>query len=361
MATKRPTEKSTKAEILTAFDDLMKEKKELEAQIMQKPETKPGETRNGNGNAKSTTEVIIKPAQKHQKMESIIDGLTQLQLNFSGAVGDLSEKQVMEALKLQEVQQKLTEETQQLEALHGLQVTDDSLDTLIQQYEESSKTFNEELRQRTDEIQLATTTAKKAWEKEQEEHRRLIKERNETLAKTRQRDTKEYTYDLTLQRKLSDEEYEQEKKRLYQELEEFQKLQEKQWAEREKAIALRETEFSELKAKVEAIPKDLEAAIKRTKEEGKGIAYHQAKVKADLLAKEIEGSKRNYELRINSLQETIENQNFRLQNLSKQLDAALKQVQDLAVKAIEGSSNQNSFQAMKEIALEQAKNQNKLK
>ncbi len=166
---------------------------------------------------------------------------------------------------------------------------------------------------------------------------------------------------MTLQRKLSDEEYEQEKKRLYQELEEFQKTQEKQWAEREKAIAERETQFSELKTKVEAMPKELEAAIKRTKEEGKGIAYGQAKVKADLLAKEIEGSKRNYELRIQSLQETIDTQNFRIQNLSKQLDAALKQVQDLAVKAIEGSSNLNSFQAMKEIALEQAKNQNKLK
>ena len=358
MATKRPTEKSTKAEILTAFDELMKEKKELETQLMQKPET-PTAPRNGNN--KPSTEVIIKPVPKQQKMESIIDGLNQLQLNFGGAVSDLSEKLVLEALKLQEAQRKVTEERQELQALHSLEVTDGSLDTLIQQYEESSKTFNEEKRQRQEEIELAITTAKKAWEKEQEEHRRFIKERNETLAKTRLRDTKEYSYDLTLQRKLSDEEYEQEKKRLYQELEEFQKTQEKQWAEREKAISERETQFSELKTKVEAMPKELEAAIKRTKEEGKGIAYGQAKVKADLLAKEIEGSKRNYELRIQSLQETIDTQNFRIQNLSKQLDAALKQVQDLAVKAIEGSSNLNSFQAMKEIALEQAKNQNKLK
>ncbi|MFB2976158.1 hypothetical protein [Microseira sp. BLCC-F43] len=358
MATKRPTEKSTKAEILTAYNELMKEKKELESQIVQKPET---QTTPRNGNGKTNNEVIIKPVPKQQKMESIIDGLNQLQLNFGGAVSDLSEKLVLEAFKLQEAQRKVSEERQELQALHSLEVTDGSLDTLIQQYEESSKTFNEELRQRTDEINLATTTAKKAWEKEQEEHRRLIKDRNETLAKTRLRDTKEYSYDLTLQRKLSDEEYEQEKKRLYQELDEFQKNQEKQWAEREKAIAERETQFSELKTKVEAMPKDLEAAIKRTKEEGKAIAYGQAKVKADLLAKEIEGSKRNYELRIQSLQETIDSQNFRIQNLSKQLDAALKQVQDLAVKAIEGSSNLSSFQAMKEIALEQAKNQNKMK
>lgn len=358
MATKRPNEKNTKAEILTAFNELLKENKELEAQIMQKPETP---TAPRNGNSKSSSEVIIKPVPKQQKMESIIDGLNQLQLNFGGAVSDLSEKLVLEAFKLQEAQRKVSEERQELQALHSLEITDGSLDTLIQQYEESYKTFNEEKTQRQEEIELAITTAKKTWEKEQEEHRRFIKERNESLSKTRLRDSKEYSYDLTLQRKLSDEEYEQEKKRLYQELEEFQKNQEKQWAEREKAISERETQFSELKTKVEAMPKELEAAIKRAKEEGKGIAYGQAKVKADLLAKEIEGSKHNYELRIQSLQETIDTQNFRIQNLSKQLDAALKQVQDLAVKAIEGSSNISSFQAMKEIALEQAKNQNKLK
>lgn len=364
MATKRPNEKNTKAEILEAFNELLQEKKDLEAKMNQKPEVKLAEVRpvNGNGKATTTAEVIIKPApQSQQKMESIIEGLNRLQLNFGGAVSDLSEKLTLEAFKLQEVQRKLTEEREQLIALHNLEATDGSLDTLIQEYEDSSKTFGEELKQRQEEVEQAIAESRKAWAKEQEEQRRAIKERNETFAKTRQRDDKEYTYDLTLQRKLSDEEYEQEKKRLYAELEEFQQTQEKQWTEREKVIVDRETQFAELKAKVEAMPKDLENAIKRAKEEGKGIATYQAKIKADLAAKEIEGAKRNYEVRIQSLQETIQNQDVRLQTLSKQLDAALKQVQDLAVKAIEGASNINSFQAVKEIAIEQAKNQNKVK
>ncbi|MEP0868609.1 hypothetical protein NDA01_02215 [Trichocoleus desertorum AS-A10] len=69
----------------------------------------------------------------------------------------------------------------------------------------------------------------------------------------------------------------------------------------------------------------------------------------------MEGNKRNYELRIQSLQET------RIHALSQQLSAALKQVQDLAVKAIEGAANVSSFQAMREIAIEQAKTQTKNK
>ena len=49
------------------------------------------------------------------------------------------------------------------------------------------------------------------------------------------------------------------------------------------------------------------------------------------------------------------NQQERIVNISEQLESALQQVQDLAVKAIEGNANLNSYQAMKEIALEQAK------
>jgi hypothetical protein len=54
-------------------------------------------------------------------------------------------------------------------------------------------------------------------------------------------------------------------------------------------------------------------------------------------------------------------QESRIASLSKQLDSALKQVQDLAVKAIEGASNLKSFEAVKEIAIEQAKTQQKNK
>ena len=66
-------------------------------------------------------------------------------------------------------------------------------------------------------------------------------------------------------------------------------------------------------------------------------------------------------MRIQAKESTIADNEARIGKLSQQLDAALKQVQDLAVKAIEGASNRNSFEAIKEIALEQAKNQPKSK
>jgi len=355
---KKPNEKNTKAEILAAFNELLQEKKTVESQLAGAKLVEPARNQKPTS-APEIKQTLTQPSQ--QKMQSIIEGLNRLQLNFGGSISTLSEHLSLESAKLQEVQQSVAEQVQQLEALHDLEVNEESLETLVEQYEESYKTFNEELSQRRQTLEQEMTQAKKAWAKKQEEHRRTIKERNDSQTKTRQREGQEYTYNLTLQRKIDTQAYEQEKQRLYQDLAELQESQEKLWVGREDAIAQREKRFEELKSKVEAFPKELEAATKRAKEEGKGIAYHQAKVKVDLLGKEVEGSKRTYELQIQSLQETIENQEARIQKLSQQLDATLKQVQDLAVKAIEGNSNLNSFQAVKEIALEQAKNPSKNK
>ena len=166
---------------------------------------------------------------------------------------------------------------------------------------------------------------------------------------------------MELQRKIDREQHEQQQAALYYELAETKEVQEKTWAELELTLAELEKLFHEAKDKVAAFTQNKEKAIDKAKAKGKGIATYQAKVKSDLYAKEVEGKSNFYESNIESLEDTILNQEKRLNSLSKQLEAALKQVQDLAVKAIEGSANANSYQTLKEITLEQAKSQNKTK
>ena len=136
---------------------------------------------------------------------------------------------------------------------------------------------------------------------------------------------------------------------------------ERSWAEREKELARREQEYAELKARTAAFPKELEAAIVKAEAEGTGIAKRQAKIAADLQQKENEGKRRVYELRVQQLDETVTKQNEQIAELSRQLATALKQAQDLAIKAIDGASSSNSYAAVKEIALEQAKTSAKTK
>jgi len=359
MPAKKPTDRNTKAEILQAYEELVKEQAALNAQLEQKPIEKPPATRE---QPKPEPKIAMTQSTTiQQKMNNTIQSLANIQLGFGSAANELSEQLTTKAAKLAEIQQVVQEEISQLSQLHNLEVSEDILDTLIQTYEDNEKAYQEEYSQRHEVLSQEVLELTNNWQKEQEEYQRSIKERNEILNRTRQRDSAEYKYDLELQRKLESDEYAQQQKLLINQLEEKQEATKKQWHEREKTIADREKEFAELKAKVEAFPQDKETAIKKATEEGKGIATYQAKVKSDLYAKEVEGQKRFYQQRLQSLEQTITNQQTRLENLSRQLESALKQVQDLAVKAIEGSSNVNSYQAMKEIALEQAKSQAKAK
>lgn len=363
---KKLSERNTKAEILEGYAQALEEKKTLESQLKQiqkeqknSPPAAPVVT---DKHSHSQGTAMNQQQSVQDKMSNTIDSLVKLQSGFGSAVSDLSEKLTSEAAKLEELRRCVAEETQELKDLHSLdEVKEDTLDTLVQTYEDNSKAFAEAMGQRRETLEQEIQELRKAWEKEQEEHKRLIKERNDEHSKTQKRDTEEYEYDLALRRSLDNDQYEQTQRRLYKELEEAKQTQEKQWEEREKAIAQREKTFEELKSKVEAFEKEKEAAVKKAKGEGEGIAKKQVSVQEDLQNKELEGQKRNYELRIQSLEQTIQNQEARINNLSKQLDAALKQVQDLAVKAIEGASNINSYQALKEIAMEQAKAQTKMK
>jgi uncharacterized coiled-coil protein SlyX len=358
MATKKPSDKSTKAEILEAYNELLKEKAAIKSQFEQVAKN------NNSGSIQPKKEDVAtmnQPITAQEKMNYIINNLLKIQLGFGSAASELSEQLTSKASKLGEIGDSVKTELQQLKDLHNLEIAEETLDTLITAYEDNSKAYQEEYNLRYETLFQEIQGQRKTWEKEQEENKQTIKDRNESSNKTRQRDTAEYKYDLELRRKLEMDEYEQRQEGLYKVLEESQQEAEKIWTEREKAISDREKQFEEFKAKVEAFPKDKEAAIKKATEEGKGIAHYQAKTKSDLYGKEVEGQKRFYEQRLQSLEQTINNQEGRIQNLSKQLDSALKQVQDLAVKAIEGTANVNSYQAIKEIALEQAKTQAKNK
>lgn len=71
-----------------------------------------------------------------------------------------------------------------------------------------------------------------------------------------------------------------------------------------------------------------------------------------LLQKETEAEKRLAELRIRTVEETIAQQNAQIATLQKQLDDAKQQVQEIAVKAIEGAK---ALSHINSIAMEQAK------
>ena len=357
MPIKRINSKNTKAEILSAYKELEAYYKKLEAQktaIAPTPEVKIA----APTPVATNTEAEVNP---QAPMNEVITTLGNLGEKFNLALSQLSTNMLVEATALKELRTTVETETARLKNLYGLEIQDDSLETLINKYIETEEQTQASLEQKREEAEKAWLEKQQAVETEREETELRLQEQRNLDKQNQEREEAEYRYAITLKRNLLKEELAAQKKQQQQALTELEETTKKAWEEREKALAKREQEFEESKTKVEGFAKELEQAIKQAKEVGIVIAKHQAKIKADLAAQEFASEEQVLQLKIASLKEQVTDQKRQIDKLSKQLENALKQAQELAVKAIEGSSNQSSVDALKEIALEQAKGQSKSK
>lgn len=132
---------------------------------------------------------------------------------------------------------------------------------------------------------------------------------------------------------------------------------EKEFAGREKAIAEQEGELNELRERASAFPKELESAVNRAVKEAIQRAKVEAKNREELLQKEFEGERNVLNTRIESLEKTVIEQNEQIARLSQQADKAHSQVQDIAVKAIEGTSQSQSLTNLQQLMAEQTRKQ----
>ena len=73
------------------------------------------------------------------------------------------------------------------------------------------------------------------------------------------------------------------------------------------------------------------------------------------MSKEAESDRRVAELQIKTLEDLITRQNAQIADTHKQLDEAKRQVQEIALRAIEGASGSKTLAHINEIAMEQAK------
>ena len=113
---------------------------------------------------------------------------------------------------------------------------------------------------------------------------------------------------------------------------------EQQWAERESRLVAKEEELSRLKAQVEAFPAQLQQAIEATEKTVTEHLQWKYDYEVRLAQKEVEGERRLYQQTISALETKINQQVQHIKELTEKNNQAGAQVQDIAVKAIEGAS-----------------------
>ncbi|MBZ5727932.1 MAG: hypothetical protein LAP87_23425 [Acidobacteriia bacterium] len=326
--------KRTKAEVEREFEEIQ----EQVEQARQTPDAKGQE-------AARLREAEVRQAADAVTVEGVVQRISGLGLEVSRALSEIAGKLTEEVQLLAAVRDTVALERKELERLHKIDVAATALDQMVQEYARQKQTLESEI-----------ASARAAWEGESERIERERKEQEENLKKQRQREIEDYEYKKTLERKKAQDKYEEETRLADKRNHEKQETLEKGWQQREAALKEREEESARLRKDVEGFPfrlqKEAETAAAQARRETEAKFEQQVLV----LKKDAETERRLAELQGKSLEEAVARQQAQIAALEKQLAEAKQQVQDIAVKAIEGASGAKALSHINQIAMEQAKN-----
>ena len=323
--------KDSKEKILQAFAQILAEKQKIDSKVATKEQEA----------EKEKNQEILESVANYTS-DSIVKGLADLQLDFANIINGLAEKLSAETSKLDELKRAIEVEKQHLQELQQVRVVADALHILTQEHQEKLNALEQNASHQQEGLEKDMTHLRKLWQKEGQEFEAAVQEKAELLNRDRQRQEEDYNYEEQQLRKVETDDYQERKRLLERELQEKGQESEKDWSAREKFLSDNLALFDENKKKVEGFEEELKQAYLKAKDEAIQEVNREAKVKADLFEKEWEGTKQGYELKIQSLEQAIQRQIEQIADISAQLQAAMKQAQDLAMRAFSSSSTSGS-------------------
>ncbi len=286
----------------------------------------------------------VRQAVEGVSVDGVVEQISRLGLEINRALSGISEKLVEEVNQLATLRLAVGLERQEIERLHKIDVAATALDLLVQEYE-----------QRKAQLESEIALQRSVWEENVQAAERERKEQEETLRKQRQRDIDEYEYKKNLERKRAQDKYDEELRLQEKKNKDRQETLDKSWAQREAALGDQESELARLRKESAEFPARLQHEIEQAAARAAKEAQQQSDQQAMLLKKDAESDRRIAELQIKTLEDLVARQNGQIADMQKRMDEAKKQVQEIAVRAIEGASGAKTLAHVNDIAMEQAK------
>ena len=287
----------------------------------------------------------VRQAVETVTVEAVVQRISGLGLDIGRALSDVSGKLTEETQLLASAREAVALERKELERLHKIDVAATALDQMVQDYARQKQGLEAEIA-----AQRAT------WEEESARGERERKELEENLKKQRQREIEDYEYKKVLERKKAQDKYDEDVRLTEKKNAEKQEALEKSWKQREAALKEQEEELARLRKESEGFPARLQKEAAAAAEQARRETEARLQQEALGLRKDAESEARLAELRVKTLEEAGARQQTQIAALEKQLADAKQQVQDIAVKAIEGASGARALSHINQIAMEQAKN-----
>jgi colicin import membrane protein len=290
-------------------------------------------------------ESAVQAAVSGINMETVITRIGALGLDVSRSLSDLSEKLTGEVRLLATLQEAVGIERRALEKLHQIDIAATAIDQLLSDHAEHKASFDREIAEE-----------RGRWQSEADKVERDRREQEEALKKQRQREIEDYEYKKALERKKAQDKADEELRQLERKNAERQEALEKDWQRRELGLKEREEHIASLQAEIAGFP----ARLARDVELAAETARQQTEAKLDremlLIRKDAEAETRVAQLNIKTLEQALAQSALQVAALERQVVEAKQQVQDIAVRAIDGASGARALGHINQIAMEQAKN-----
>jgi len=341
---KKLSDKSTKQEMLDAYQAVVKQLDEKLA----------GELNPEKRLEEKKTEVAVKVAATLSP-DGVDREIGNLKSDIGKMLAEVSAKLEEEVTKYRSIQKAIESKERELQELYGIEKAASTLAAMIESQNQKRREFAIELEEQKAELTQEIETTRDDWEKEKKQHEIEVKEREVIEKKAREREKEEFMYIFKRDQQSMRDQFNDEKSKLEKEIQIKKETSTKEFAEREKNIAEKEREFADLRNRVGAFPKELETTVAKAVLDATEKIKLEAKNREELLRKEFEGQKNVLSTRIESLERTVKEQADQNQKFSRQLETAYQKVQEIAEKAIEGSSQSKSYAELQKFISEQSR------
>jgi len=355
--------KNTKKEMLDIISDLKKKMDEKEKSRLN-PEKVKEESRK--------VEIIKKADQTADSDLSTL--IHQLKISITKELTDLSDNIGAENLKYQNIKDAIELKQAELADIYGIEKATADLAVVLEAQNRAKEEFDsemtdkrkkleDELTNKHEKLETEIRETKLSWEKEKSAYVSAFQEEKEKDKKERKREIEEYQYQLKRTRELENNKFaddmEKLEKEIIQKKEHFDKIQEAkniELAKREKTISEREKIMNELQKQVDLFPAQLEKSINSSINETEKRLVRDFSKNEELLIKGFEGERNVLQAKVNALESQCKDQAKQIEKLNIQQENAYEKVQDIASKAVAGSSDR-----LQNVLLKTAENERNIK
>jgi hypothetical protein len=341
---KKLSEKNTKQEMLDAYRVVVRQLEEKRAAELH-PEKRLQE--------KQAEEAVTVAAGLAP--DGVERALGNLKADIGRSLAEIAERMATEVTRFKAIQKAVESRERDLQELYGIEKVATSLAALIEAQNQKRREFEIELGRQKEELTREIESTRAEWEKEKKSHETELRERDALEKKGREREKEEAAYLFKREQQSARDKLNDEKAATEKEILAKRETLAKELAEREKAVAAQERELTDLRQKAAAFPKELESAVDRAVKDAADRLKLEAKNREDLLRKEFEGERNVAAARNEALEKMNKDLSDQNARFAKQLDAAYQKVQEIAEKAIEGSSQAKSLADLQKLLAEQGR------